>query len=95
MKGIQLKTTTLLVFSLWLVKSLKKKHVNNRLLVHLEKNILFSDYPFYPDFLYGFRSFCSIADFLVVVSDRIPRTLYRSRATQTTTLDISKSFDRF
>ena len=49
-KGLLLKTTVLLIFFLWLVKSLKKL-INNRIFDHLEKCRLFSD------FQYGFRSF--------------------------------------
>ena len=47
-KGLLLKTTALLVFFLWLVKSLK--FVNNTIVDGLEKCGLFSD------FRYGFRS---------------------------------------
>ena len=86
-KGLQLKTTALLVFFLWLVKSLKK-FKNNRIVDHLEECDLFSD------FQYGFRSSRSTADLLTVVSDRIARAFNRSRATRAVTLDISKAFDR-
>ena len=82
-KGLQLKTTALLVFFLWLVKSL-----NNRIVDHLEKCGLFSD------FQYGFRSSRSTADLLTVVSDGIARAFNRSGATQVVALDISKAFDR-
>ena len=41
-KGLQLKTTSLLVFFLWLVKS--EKLVNNRIVDHIEKCCLFSDF---------------------------------------------------
>ena len=37
-KGLQLKTTTLLVFFLWLVES--EKFVNNRIVDHLEKLLM-------------------------------------------------------
>ena len=47
-KGLQLKTATLLVFLLWLGKF--EKSVNNRILDHLDKYALFSN------FQYGFRS---------------------------------------
>ena len=86
-KDLQIKTTALLVFFLWLVKSLEKL-VNNRFVDHLEKCSLFSD------FQYGFRSSWSTADPLTVVSDRIARPLNKSGATQTVALDISKAFDR-
>ena len=51
-KGLLLKTATLLVFFLWLVFFLVAfdKFVNNRIVDHLEKCDLFSD------FQYGFRS---------------------------------------
>ena len=49
----------LLVFFLWLIKSLKKL-VNNNIVDHLEKCGLFSD------FLYGFRSLQSTEDLLTV-----------------------------
>ena len=57
-----------------------EKLVNNRIVDHLEKCGLFSD------FQYGFRSSWSTADLLTVASDRI--------ATQAVVLDISKAFDR-
>ena len=56
-KGLQVKTTALLVFFLWLV--------NNRIVDHLEKCGLFSD------FQYGFRSCQSTTDLLTVVSDKL------------------------
>ena len=79
-KGLQLKTTALLVFF--------EKLVNNRIVDHLEKCGLFSD------FQYGFRSSRSTADLLTVVSDRIARAFNRSGATRAVALDISKAFDR-
>ena len=66
----------------------EKKLVNNRVVDHLEKCILFSD------FQYGFRSSRSTADLLTVLSDRIARAFDRSRATRAVTLDIPKAFDR-
>ena len=65
-----------------------EKLVNNRIVDHLEKCGLFSD------FQYGFRSSQSNADFLTVVSDRIARAFNRSGSTRAVTLDISKAFDR-
>ena len=85
-KGLQLKTTTLLVFFLWLV--VFEKLVNNTIVDHLEKCGLFSG------FKYGFRSSRSTVDLVTVVSDRIARAFNRSGATQAVTLDISKVFDR-
>ena len=65
-----------------------EKLVNNRIVDHLEKCGLFSD------FQYGFRSSRSTADLLTVVSDRIARAFNRSVATRAVALDISKTFDR-
>ena len=62
--------------------------VNDRIVDHLEKCDLFSD------FQYGFRSSRSTADLLTVVSHRIARAFNRSGATQAVALDISKAFDR-
>ena len=59
-KGPQQNTTTLLVFFLCLVKSLKNL-VNNRIVDRLQKYALFSD------FQYGFTSFRSTPDLLMVV----------------------------
>ena len=64
------------------------KLVNNRIVDHLEKCGLFSD------FQYGFRSCRSTADLLTVVSDRIFRAFNRSGATPAVAVDISKAFDR-
>ena len=63
--------------------------VNNRIVDHLEKSDLFSD------FQYGFRSFQSTADVLTAVSDRIARTFNKSGATRAVTLDISKGLTGF
>ena len=86
-KGLLLKTTVLLVFFLWLGKSLRSL-VNNKIFDHLEKSDLFSD------FQYGFGSSRSTADFLTVVFDRIARAFNRSGAAGAVALDISKAFDR-
>ena len=88
-KGLQLKTTTLLVFFLWLVKSFFEKLVNNGIVDHLGKCGLFSV------FQNGFRSSQSTADLLTVVSDRIARAFNRSGATRAMALDISKVFAGF
>ena len=87
-KGLQLKTTSLLVFFLWLVKSLIFEKLHIRILDHLEKCGLFSDLQ------YGFRSSRSTADLLIVASDRIARAFNRSGAIQAVLLDISKAFGR-
>ena len=65
-----------------------EKLVNNRIVDHLEKCGLCSD------FQYGFRSCQSTADLLTVVPDRIARAFNRSGATRAVALDISKAFDR-
>ena len=62
------------------VSKVFEKLVNNRIVDHLEKCGLFSD------FQYGFRSSRSTADLLTVASHRI--------ATRAVALDISKAFDR-
>ena len=82
-KGLLLNTTALLVFFLWLVKSLKNLFVD-----HLEKCDLFSD------FQCDFRSSRSTADLLTVTSDRIARAFNRSGATRAVSLDIPKAFGR-
>ena len=65
-----------------------EKLLNNRLVDHLEKCGLYSD------FQYGFRSFQSTAELLAVVSDGIARAFNRSETTPAVALDISKAFDR-
>ena len=65
-----------------------EKLVNNKIVNHLEKCRLFSD------FQYDFRSSRSTADLLTVVSDRIAKAFNRSGATRAVALDISKAFDR-
>ena len=71
-----------------MVSKVFEKPVNNRIVDHLEKCCLFSD------FQYGFRSCRSTADLLTVVSDRIATAFNRSWATRAVALDISKAFDR-
>ena len=70
------------------VSKVFEKLVNNRIVGHLEKCGLFSD------FQYGFRSSRSTADLLTVVSDRIVKAFNRSGASRAVALDISKAFDR-
>ena len=70
------------------VSKVFEKLVNNRIVDHLEKCGLFSD------FQYGFRSSRSTADPLTVVSDRIARAFNRSVDTRAVALDIFKTFDR-
>ena len=62
--------------------------VDNRIIDHLEKCSLFSD------FQYGFRSSRSTADLLRVVCDRFARVFNRFGATQAVAFGISRSFDR-
>ena len=70
------------------VSKVFEKLVNTRIVDHLEKCGLFSD------FQYGFRSSRSTADLLAVVFDRIARAFNRSGAARALALDISKTFDR-
>ena len=70
------------------VSKVFEKLVNIRIVDHLEKYGLFSD------FQYGFRSSRSTAELLPVVSYRIARAFNRSGATRAVALDISKAFDR-
>ena len=76
------------VILLCVVSKVFEKLVNNRILDHLEKCVLFSDFE------YGFRSARSTADLFTVVSDRIARAFNTSEATRAVALDISKAFDR-
>ena len=69
------------------IKSFEKL-LNNRLVDHLEKCGLYSD------FQYGFRSSPSTAELLAVVSDGIARAFNRSETTRAAARDISKAFDR-
>ena len=71
-----------------MVSKVFEKFVNNRIVDHLEKCGLFSD------FQYGFRFSRSTADLLTVVSGQIARFFNRSVVTQAVALDISKAFDR-
>ena len=56
------------------VSKVFEKPVNNRIVDHLEKCSLFSD------FQYSFRSSRSTADLITVVSDRIGRAFSKSGA---------------
>ena len=66
-----------------MVSEIFEKLVNKRIVDHIEK------YGLWSDFQYGYRSSQSIADLLKVVSDRIARTFSTS-----VSLDISKAFNR-
>ena len=69
------------------VSKVFEKLLNNRIVDHLEKCGLFSD------FQDGFRSSRSTADLLTVLYDRIARAFNRSGATRAVALDISKAFN--
>ena len=69
------------------VSKVFEKLVNKRIVDHLERCGLFSD------FQCRFRSSRSTADLLTVVSDRIARAFNRSGTTRAVALDISKAFD--
>ena len=73
---------------LFVVSKVFEKLINDKLVDHIEKCVLF------PDFQYGFRSSQSNADLLIVVSDGIARAFDRSGSTRAITLDISKGFDK-
>ena len=70
------------------VSKVFEKLVNNRIVDHLEKCGLLSD------FQHGFRFSRSTADLLTVVSDRIARAFNKSGVSRAVALDISKAFDR-
>ena len=70
------------------VSKVFEKLVNNRIIDHLEKCDLFSD------FQYGFRSSRSTADLLAVVSDKIARAFSTAGAIQAVTIDICMTFNR-
>ena len=70
------------------VSNVFEKLVNNRIVDHLEKRGLFSD------FQHGFRSSQPTAVLLTVVSDRIASAFNRYGATRAVVLDILKAFDR-
>ena len=78
----------LTVSFLSVVSKVFEKLVNNRIVDHLEKCGLFSD------FQYGFRSSQSTADLPTVVSDRIARVNWSGATQAAIALDILKVFDR-
>ena len=86
-KGLQLKTTTLLVFFLWLVRSLKNLWI-------IELLITLINVAFFLISSMVLGLYWSTADLLTVVSDRIGRAFNRSWDTRAVALDISKAFDR-
>ena len=76
------------VSSLFEKEVLQSSFLNTRIVDHLEKCCLFSD------FQHGFRSFWSTADLFTIVSDRIAWAFNRPRATWAVALAISKVFDK-
>ena len=70
------------------VSKVFKKLVNIKIVDHLERSTLFSD------FQYGFRSSRTTANFLIAVCERITRAFSRSGATRAVAIDISKALDR-
>ena len=70
------------------VSKVFEKLVNNRLVDHLEKGGLFSD------FKYDFKSSRSTSDSLTVVSDRMAKAFNRSGTTRAVARDISKALER-
>ena len=71
-----------------MVSKVFEKLGSNRIVYHLKKFGLFSDFE------YGFKSSRSTADLLTVVSHRIARAFNRSGATRTAAFDISSAFGR-
>ena len=70
------------------VSKVFEKLLNNRIVDHLEKCDLSSDFQF------GFRSSRSTADLLTTVSVRIARAFKRSGATRAQVLDMTKAFGK-
>ena len=85
-KGLQLKTSALFLLSM--ANKVFEKLADNRIVDHLEKFSLSSD------FQYGFSSFKSTVYLQTVVSDRIAQVFNRSGATQAVALDIFNAFIR-
>ena len=79
-KGVWQKYVPVSLLSV--VSKVFERLVNNKLVDHIEKFGLFSD------FQHGFKSSQSTADLLTVMSDRI------ARATRAVALNKSKAFDR-
>ena len=69
-------------------KFFSEKLVSNRIVDHLQKCGLFSD------FHNGFWSSRTSADLLIVVSDRIARVFIRCEVTRAVARDIFKAFDK-
>ena len=71
-----------------MVSKVFEKLVNKKIVDHLEKCDLFSDFQF------GFRSSRSTVDLLKTVSNGIARGFNKSEATPAVAIDISKAFDQ-
>ena len=84
--GLQLKTTALLVFFLWLVNSLK-----NLWIIELLINYRDVGFSLISSMVLGLLNQLQI---FLVVSDRIARAFNRSGTTPAVALDISKTFNR-
>ena len=82
------KSTAKIYRPVSLLSVVSKVLKNNRVVDHLEKCGLLSD------FQYGFRSCQSTPDLLRVVSNRIARAFNKSGTTLAVALDISKALDR-
>ena len=86
---LQIKTTSP-VSLFTAVSKVFQKLENNRIVDHLEK------YGIFSNFQYGFRSSQSTAYLLTVLSDRIVRIAFNtSRATRAVALDIPKALTGF
>lgn len=73
---------------LFTVNKIFGKLINNKLVRHLEKSAVFTD------FQCSLRASHSTADLLTVVNDRIARAFNISAATRAAALDIANAFDR-
>ena len=83
---VDLLLTVLLVFFLWLVKSLKNLQIIWLL-------ITWRNVAFFSDFQYGFSSSGSTAELLTAVSARTARTFNRYGATWATAFNISRALN--
>ena len=71
-----------------MISKIFEKLVNNKIVNHLPKCGLFSEFQFH------FRSSLSTADLLTAVCDRIARSFNRSGVARAVALEISEAFDR-
>ena len=82
------KSPTVPVSLLSVVSKIFEKLVYNKIVDHLERCVIFSD------FQYGFRSSRSTTDLLTVTYDRIARAFNRFGANRAVALEIFKAFHR-